>query len=136
MSEHRQFGAGCTGCDWVSTDPRKSLRVDHAEHVAAVTEPPTQRIAAIPVPDSTWQQVRDGLRAAAAEPPTLAGVIAAHRLTFWAVYPWNGGMEVAPRCTCGVLWSAHAKDDPTRQVAAWEAHLAAVIEQHWAEEIA
>lgn len=36
--EHRQFGAGCTGCDWFAKDPRLSLKVEHQAHAAEVLD--------------------------------------------------------------------------------------------------
>lgn len=57
----------------------------------------------------------------------LADTLSKHRLTWWSVYPWNGGHEVAPRCTCGVLWSAGHRDDLDAQIAHWEGHLADVL---------
>jgi hypothetical protein len=36
LSEHRQFGGGCTGCDWLTGNPALSLKDDHSAHVAAV----------------------------------------------------------------------------------------------------
>lgn len=58
---------------------------------------------------------------------SFAPLLAEHRLTWWAVYPWNGGFEVAPRCTCGVLWAAGDREDPLAQIARYEAHLEAVL---------
>lgn len=57
----------------------------------------------------------------------LADTLSKHRLTWWSVYPWAGGHEVAPRCTCGVLWSAGHRDDLDAQIAHWEGHLADVL---------
>ena len=60
----------------------------------------------------------------------ITRVLAEHRLTWWTVYHWKdepGGSEVAPRCTCGVLWSAGHGNEPAVQIASWERHLAAEV---------
>jgi hypothetical protein len=73
-AEHRQSLAGCTGCDWTSTDPRQSLKVAHTDHVASLSVAP-----------KAPQREQ--------EPPTLADLIAAHQ----PVIQGSGGMFT---CSC------------------------------------